>query len=112
MVQPRDPFLHRLTHLRRELERLSAGQAADGAPVDLDQTRIGRLSRNDALQVQAMSRAIAERRAQAIERIDAALERLRAGEFGFCVRCGEPIEMQRLESDPATPLCLDCARGH
>ncbi|RMD88558.1 MAG: TraR/DksA family transcriptional regulator, partial [Alphaproteobacteria bacterium] len=66
MVQPRDPFLHRLTHLRRELEKLSAEQVASRATVDLDQTRIGRLSRADALQAQAMSRAVAERRAQAI----------------------------------------------
>ncbi|MGH6916449.1 MAG: TraR/DksA family transcriptional regulator, partial [Geminicoccaceae bacterium] len=38
------------------------------------------------------------------------LERLAAGEYGSCVTCGEPIEPQRLELDPAIPLCLACAR--
>ncbi len=110
MAQPHDLFSHRLARLREELQDLAARQQSTQRPVELDQSRIGRLSRADAMQAQAMSQAVARRREEAIRRIDAALDRLRDGEFGFCVRCGEPIDMARLERDPATPYCVACAR--
>jgi DnaK suppressor protein len=37
------------------------------------------------------------------------LQRIAAGEFGDCVRCGERIGGQRLEFDPAVLLCIECA---
>lgn len=83
--------------------------AGDRAPQELDQTRVGRLSRMDALQAQAMSQALDQRRVTEITRIDAALERIDGGEYGFCLACGESIELQRLELDPAVPQCADCA---
>ncbi len=85
--------------------------AEDRAPVELDQQAVGRLSRMDALQVQAMAAAQSRRRAARLRMIDAALTRITAGEFGWCERCGEAIDTRRLELDPAAPLCLDCARG-
>ena len=42
--------------------------------------------------------------------IAAALGRIEAGRFGLCVRCGEPIEAERLDLLPHTPFCADCAR--
>ena len=56
-----------------------------------------------------MAKAAEARRAQEIRRIDAALERLENGEYGWCVECGEAIEARRLEIDPATPRCAGCA---
>jgi DnaK suppressor protein len=41
--------------------------------------------------------------------IDAALDRLRAGTYGLCTRCGGAIAPARLEARPATPTCIDCA---
>jgi DnaK suppressor protein len=92
-----------------ELEGLSAGSGESRAAVELDQTRVGRLSRMDALQGQAMAKATEARRQQAIRRIHAALARLAEGEYGACVQCGEEIAPKRLELDPATPTCIDCA---
>jgi DnaK suppressor protein len=40
--------------------------------------------------------------------IEEAAERLRAGTFGRCAECDETIAPRRLESDPATPLCIAC----
>jgi DnaK suppressor protein len=37
-----------------------------------------------------------------------ALERLREGEFGECLRCGRAIGLKRLEALPWTPYCIDC----
>ena len=96
---------------RAALHSLAEATAGDGAPVELDQQRVGRLSRMDALQGQAMAQETARRRAVGLQRIDAALARLDAGTYGYCARCDEPVEPARLALDPATPLCMECARG-
>lgn len=44
-----------------------------------------------------------------IAQIRAALQRLRDGEYGVCVQCGEVISGERLDVLPATPLCRTCA---
>ena len=77
--------------------------------VQLDQSRIGRLARMDALQQQAMAMASDARSAGKLQRIEAALVRIRAGEFGYCIRCGEDIAVKRLMADPASIHCLTCA---
>lgn len=79
--------------------------------VELDQQAVGRLSRMDALQSQAMARAQAARRAAERQRIRAALARLDEGEWGYCTDCGEALEPRRLAADPAVPRCLSCTRG-
>lgn len=44
-----------------------------------------------------------------IRAIDAALDRIAAGTFGTCVRCGLPISSARLQAVPHAPLCQECA---
>jgi DnaK suppressor protein len=77
--------------------------------VELDQSRVGRLSRMDAMQAQAMSKETGRRRRLQLRRIDEALRRLDDGSYGECQECGEEIHRGRLEFDPAVPLCIDCA---
>ncbi|RMH44565.1 MAG: TraR/DksA family transcriptional regulator [Alphaproteobacteria bacterium] len=84
---------------------------ADAAPVELDQQAVGRLSRMDAMQRQAMAAATRRRRAAAAERIRAALMRIDEGEYGYCEICGEEIGLGRLEIAPAATRCVGCARG-
>lgn len=79
------------------------------APVELDQTTQGRLSRMDALQVQAMALETDRRRELELQRIEHALQRIDEGEFGYCITCGEEIESKRLEHDAAAPTCVGCA---
>jgi len=102
-------FYRKLVALREEAKRYEATDKESRRPVELDQQRQGRLSRMDAMQAQQMSQAIGRRRVAALQRIDAALNRLAEGEFGYCVSCGEPIDVRRLEIDPTTPQCADCA---
>lgn len=45
-----------------------------------------------------------------LARVDDALERLRTGGYGICVRCGQPINPRRLERLPEADLCISCAR--
>jgi DnaK suppressor protein len=99
-----------LLDLGDQLSSNSSGSSDDRAAVELDQTRVGRLSRMDALQMQAMSSALKTRRRQALKRIEAALKRLDDGEYGYCLECGDEIAPGRLKSDPAAPLCATCAR--
>ena len=98
-----------LLALRAELEDVEASSAEASAVVELDQTKVGRLSRMDAMQAQAMAQASAERREVMLRRIEAALQRLDDDEFGDCLECGESINPKRLEFDPAVELCIDCA---
>ena len=100
-----------LTARRKDLLEVAESSAASRRPVELDQTRVGRLSRMDALQDQAMALETERRREAEIRRIDAALKRLDDGEWGYCVTCGEEIPTKRIELDPAIPVCVDCAAG-
>lgn len=102
-------FRQRLLARRAEIEGVAEEGAAAAATVELDQTRLGRLTRMDALQDQAMARATAERRRLELTRIGSALARLDEGEFGFCVKCGDAIPTERLDIDPTTLVCVACA---
>ncbi len=94
-----------------ELDALSKLSQEGRAVVTLDQQSVGRLSRMDAMQAQSMALATEERRELERTRIGAALRRVAAGDYGYCLNCDEEIAARRLEVDPAAPLCLDCARG-
>ena len=48
---------------------------------------------------------------QELRMIEAALQRLDAGEYGYCVTCGERIDEARLDLLPATPFCRLHAPG-
>ena len=99
----------RLLNLKAELEAVAESGDESAAIVELDQTKVGRLSRMDALQAQAMAKASAGRREQMLRRIDAALVRVDNDEYGICQECGEPINPKRLDFDPTVTLCIDCA---
>ncbi|MDX1485112.1 MAG: TraR/DksA C4-type zinc finger protein [Alphaproteobacteria bacterium] len=103
------PYRERLEAELKALESESADAKESRAPVELDQQSVGRLSRMDALQVQAMAQETERRRQGRIKVIGAALKRIDEGDFGFCIACGEGIPAKRLELDPATPTCVDCA---
>ncbi len=94
---------------KAELEKIMKSSAENEKPVELDQTRVGRLSRMDALQNQALAQETVRRRKNELSRIEAALARVDSGDFGYCVNCDEEISEKRLSLDPSTPLCIDCA---
>ncbi|MBT4489353.1 MAG: TraR/DksA family transcriptional regulator [Rhodospirillaceae bacterium] len=101
----------RLLARQAELRALSDGARDSRKPVELDQSKVGRLSRMDAMQDQAMAQESERRRAGELQRIEAALARLKAGEYGYCVRCDEEIAPARLNLDPAVATCINCAGG-
>lgn len=100
----------RLASLRADLEAAIAAGQSSGAPVELDQTRVGRLSRMDAMQGQAMTKAANERAARELAEIKAAQRRLGDQDFGLCLDCDEPIAWARLQLKPGARLCIACAQ--
>ncbi|WP_432676244.1 TraR/DksA family transcriptional regulator [Nioella aestuarii] len=91
------------------LQRSSSETAEGRKPVELDQTSIGRLSRQDALQGQAMASALEARRHGRLRAIAAACARIEEEEYGWCEDCGEFIGFPRLDVDPCAVRCVSCA---
>jgi DnaK suppressor protein len=94
---------------KAEVNQVLEDSSGDSDPVELDQTRVGRLSRMDALQQQAMAKETLRRRELELKKLDLALARLDDDEYGYCVQCGDKIEPRRLDADPSVPICVGCA---
>ena len=99
----------RLEQLKRELAEDAAASEQSSAVVELDQSKVGRLSRMDAIQAQAMSQASGRRSEMMLQRVEAALRRVDEENYGYCRACEEPIAEKRLEFDPTTLYCVNCA---
>ena len=94
-------FKQRLIEKKSEIKTLLELSQDASSPVKLDQTSVGRLSRMDAMQAQAMAQETQRRRHAEVQKIEAALRRIEEGEYGYCLKTGEEIPVQRLELDPA-----------
>lgn len=92
-----------------EIARQSKETSEHRKPVELDRQSVGRVSRIDAMRMQAMANAIEQRRKARLIALDQTLRRMADGEDGFCLDCDEFIGMKRLEIDPAALKCVRCA---
>jgi DnaK suppressor protein len=101
----------KLLRLREEMEQTSRTSDELSDVVELDQARVGRLSRMDAMQAQAMSQAAGRRRQAMLVKIAAALLRMDKEEYGLCKTCEEAINPKRLEYDPTAVMCVSCAES-
>lgn len=86
---------------------LALAQESAGT-VELDQSSVGRLSRMDAMQQQAMAQASIQRLAVRKRRIAAAQDRVASGTYGRCCECGGGVEVERLARDATTLFCAEC----
>ncbi|MDZ7591164.1 MAG: TraR/DksA C4-type zinc finger protein [Rubrivivax sp.] len=105
LIQRMNPILE---GLMRSLEEEHGMATQNARTVTLDQSSVGRLSRMDAMQQQAMAQASLQRLGVQRRRVEAALDRVRRGSYGQCCECGGAIGLERLLSDPAAPFCMDC----
>lgn len=104
-------FRARLIDLRDELHGIEETGDQAAQTVELDQSKVGRLSRMDAMQAQAMSLEAKRRREARLRQIEAALSRIDAEDYGRCIECDEGIALRRLEFDPAATHCVGCAEN-
>ncbi len=56
--------------------------------------------------------ALAIQLRETLNEVLGALERLDAGTYGSCEKCGNPIQPARLEAKPAARLCISCASSN
>jgi DnaK suppressor protein len=96
----------------KELQALQVQAEAGCDTVILDQACVGRLSRMDAMQSQAMNQEAQRRRKTEIRRLDVALKNMAEGDYGYCEACGEEIAHGRLMLDPAAAFCIACAQAN
>lgn len=97
-----------LVQLKEELARTLTASAESGEPVALDQSAVGRLSRMDAMQVQAMAQANLRSLKLRLNLVGQALRLAEEDEYGTCRRCEDPIGYRRLKAKPESPFCLRC----
>jgi RNA polymerase-binding transcription factor DksA len=95
-------------HLRAERDRLLAELVVGSAHPD--ELADGWQDRDDPSEGQIRDVEFVHRGAirQRILHIEEAIERIKLGTYGRCVRCGSVIESQRLAQAAEAPLCLDC----
>ena len=84
-----EQFKQRLLELRSELQESEKAYKESGDSIELDQTRVGRLSRMDAMQVHQMALETSRRRQHQLLKIEGALRRIDSDEYGDCFVCGK-----------------------
>jgi RNA polymerase-binding protein DksA len=90
----------RRAELQRRLERIETDLDQPRNPDDDDRA----VERNNDEVLEGLGGAGQKE----LEAIDAALERVAAGTFGTCAKCGDPISQERLKAVPHAALCADC----
>ena len=99
----------RLQQKREEILEFSNLSSGARETVELDQQSVGRLSRMDAMQQQAMAEEVERKRQRDLIRIDQAMRRIADGDYGYCLTCDEEIPDRRLAIDPMAERCVKCA---
>lgn len=60
--------------------------------------------------IETVADAEMQRDLDELRQVEAALLRMAEGFYGQCADCGEPIELQRLQAQPAALRCMACQR--
>lgn len=98
-------FRQKLENWRNELFRESARLL-----IELQETELQEPDMNDRASKemdQVIDMHSRDRIRKLIDKIDAALERIKKGNFGYCLVTGEPIGLLRLNARPVATLCLE-----
>ncbi|MFR9728861.1 TraR/DksA family transcriptional regulator [Saccharopolyspora sp. MS10] len=103
LVRARGQVAARVESLRRQLGEIREVSTWSGADDEHDPE--GATIAFERAQVQGL---LADSQRELVE-LDRAAERIEAGTYGRCERCGAPIGEERLAALPATTTCIDCA---
>lgn len=107
----RDSLRQLLLQQQKALLCESESLAVSSQPVMLDQTRVGRLSRMDAIQSQQLAIAAQKRNVQQLVNVENTLRQIEldSDEYGLCTECDRAIHIRRLYIDPTIKTCIECA---
>jgi DnaK suppressor protein len=94
--------------IRRQLDDLGARRDAEG--IENPDLNEGFADAGQAAAERASLLTLVRSLRDTLHDVERALTRMDAGTYGTCERCGQPIDDERLDALPATPLCLSCKR--
>lgn len=97
-----------LLALKADLEDVLVASQESAGAVELDQSKVGRLSRMDAMQQQAMAVAKRGTYQRQLREVIQALARMEEGDYGYCIECDAAIPSGRLRIKPEAAFCLAC----
>jgi DnaK suppressor protein len=103
-------FRERLLDAKAAAEAVLGNRAGEER-VEASGTTIGRLTRIDAIQMQAMADMSRRQVDIRLQQINAALASIDKGTFGICRLCKEDVALSRLEAIPEAPFCMSCQEG-
>ncbi|MBQ4471892.1 MAG: RNA polymerase-binding protein DksA [Alphaproteobacteria bacterium] len=98
-------FKQKLEEWQRNLLRNMARAMTDLQETDMQEADINDRATKEIEQAMAMQSRDRDRKL--IEKINAALDRIKDGTYGYCLETGEPIGLGRLEARPTATLCID-----
>ena len=104
----------RLEERRAEIESDMLYMAAEMRSIGVDQDEengsLGNHIADDGSNVAEAERivTVSEDLQQILIQVNAALERMKDGNYGLCQRCGKPISKERLEAFPYVAHCIEC----
>ena len=102
-----ETFRKRLEERQRELRNAMTRTAQDGRDADVESAQdIADRAANSYNKEFLFHQSNTDR--QLLLMVDGALERIREGNFGECISCGEEINPKRLEAVPWTHHCIAC----
>jgi DnaK suppressor protein len=99
-------FKHMLEDMKRELSQdidRTVHTMQDEATIFADPN--DRASQESDMSLELRNR---DRERKLIKKIDETIQRIDAGEYGYCDACGVEIGLKRLEVRPTATLCIDC----
>src|SRR5918999_752430 len=89
------------------LQEIAGSQTEAEATVDDRQSELEESAQKD--RITRVESRLTQRGQVMLRQIDDALERIDAGTFGECERCGNDISHGRLKALPTAALCIECA---
>jgi len=95
--------------LEGELTEMEREVAESADPLDPTRGGVGNHFADDATEMEQQETALSLRRnaERLLGQVTHALDRVDAGTYGFCERCGKPIPLERLEARPYATLCVE-----
>jgi DnaK suppressor protein len=103
-----EQFRLKLLSLRSELQKIKEPSIDAVSPVESDQADSARLSRRGAMQAQLIADEAVRGPKRQLGKIEGALRRIEAGDYGNCFMCDEEIENHRISEDPTCTRCIKC----
>ena len=104
-------FKQKLTTWKKDLKR-SNNEAIFNASMDDNNASADIVDQASSYTEKNVEMRAINRQIKLISKIDAALQRIKNGTYGFCEETAEPINLKRLMARPVATLCIAAQEKH